>query len=219
MKNAGIYVLTNTVNSKQYVGLDSNLPRRANQHLRGNSRCRAIHNAIKKHGKDNFTVEIIRYPHVSHQILCWFERSHIAERNTKSPHGYNLTDGGDGGLNPSAETREKMSAWQRGENSPRGFLGKKHSAETREKMSAWQRGKPKSAETLAKMRGKTLSAETKAKIGKANRGKKRTAETKAKMSANHRGMRGKKHTAETREKISKVKRQRNLNKRGQGTLF
>ena len=34
----------------------------------------------------------------------------IAKLNTKVPNGYNLTDGGEGLVNPSDETRAKMSA-------------------------------------------------------------------------------------------------------------
>ena len=91
----GIYILTNTVNGKQYVGMDSNLPSRARDHFNGHSKCAAITAAIKKHGKDNFTVEIIPYPHISSDALREVERWHIAKRCTLYPHGYNLTPGGD----------------------------------------------------------------------------------------------------------------------------
>ena len=227
MKKKGIYILTNTINGKEYVGLDSNLPKRANAHLRGTSAvCPLIHRAIKKYGVDAFTFEIIRYPNVPHQILCWFERSHIAERNSKSPNGYNLTDGGDGTLGwiPSAETRAKMS---------KANQGKMLSAETKAKIAKANRGKTRSAETRAKIAkakcgennpmrqpevaakfkgennpnfGKPLSAEHKAKISKAKRGEK------------HHNF-GKTLSAETRAKISETLRRNALEKRGQGTIF
>lgn len=57
----------------------------------------------------------------------------------KFPNGplLNLTDGGDGASNPTSEVRIKLrNRW----------LGKKHSKETREKMSAWQRGRKLSDE-------------------------------------------------------------------------
>ncbi len=45
----------------------------------------------------------------------------------------NLTDGGEGAVNPSKETREKMSESRSGENHP--MFGKSHSEETRKKLS------------------------------------------------------------------------------------
>ena len=200
MKDSGIYIITNTVNNKQYVGLDSNLPHRAYCHLNQHSKdCRLIHRAIKKHGRDNFTVEIIRYPNVPHQILCWFERSHIAERYTKAPNGYNLTDGGDGtfGMQHSAETRAKLSQARR---------GKKHTTETRAKIS--KANSNPSAVTLAKMSKaqSNRSAETREKFSKAKRGENNPSF-------------GKSPSAETRAKISETLRRKSLEKRGQGTLF
>ena len=57
MKNPGIYILTNKVNGKQYVGKDSNLPNRVNQHLSGyENNCPLIYRAIKKYGRENFDI-------------------------------------------------------------------------------------------------------------------------------------------------------------------
>lgn len=116
MQNPGIYILTNRVNGKQYVGLDSNLPRRAKQHLNGTSkRCPLIHGAIQKHGREAFRVETIAYPNITHEALCAVEMWQIAKRNTKSPNGYNLTDGGEGrrGYEWTPEQKAKQSEIQR----------------------------------------------------------------------------------------------------------
>ena len=95
----------------------------------------------------------------------------------------NHTDGGDGILNPSKETRQLM----RSNN-----LGKRPSEETKRKMSillkeAYRNGKRKtSEETRKKLRdcnlGKKLSKETKKKISDHNLGKKLSKETRVKIS-------------------------------------
>ena len=111
MKNPGIYILTSP-SGKQYVGRDSNLPRRVRDHLSGNApECRAIHNAIQKYGRDAFSVEIIRYPGISEDALNAVERWKIRHLQTLVPAGYNLTEGGDGSK-PSEETRQKISKAQ-----------------------------------------------------------------------------------------------------------
>ena len=136
MGNPGIYILTNNVNGKQYVGMDSEMPNRANQHLRGDTKkCRVIHAAIKKYGCENFDVEFIRYPGISRKALYAVEQWKISQLNTKSPNGYNLTDGGEGpsGFKHTDESRRKMSE---------AHMGKKLSADTRKKMSEARKVKP-----------------------------------------------------------------------------
>ncbi|RKU09553.1 hypothetical protein C6502_12730 [Candidatus Poribacteria bacterium] len=122
MKNPGLYILTSP-SGKQYVGKDSNLPSRATQHLHGRPQCPAIHDAIQKYGRNVFSVEIIRYPGISHEALNAVERWWIRRLQTLSPSGYNLTEGGDGVV-PSEETRQKMreNAVKRVEDGTHNFL-------------------------------------------------------------------------------------------------
>ena len=108
MKNPGIYILTSP-SGKQYVGKDTNLPKRVKAHLNGNTpQCRAIHNAIQKYGRDAFSVEIIRYPGISEKALNAVERWWIRRLKTLDPGGYNLTEGGDSSKR-SKETCQKIS--------------------------------------------------------------------------------------------------------------
>ena len=90
----GLYILTNTVNGKKYVGMDTALPRRANLHLRGHASCPAIRDAIAEFGAENFDLELIDLPNLNHVELCNAEKSKIQELGTQSPHGYNLKLGG-----------------------------------------------------------------------------------------------------------------------------
>ena len=59
-KTKGIYILTNTVNNKQYVGMDSNMPRRFKQHIKGiGGKCPLLHDALSAFGLDKWTVQFI----------------------------------------------------------------------------------------------------------------------------------------------------------------
>ena len=131
-----IYILTNTVNGNQYVGQSVHDPLktggRVGQHLKlQDKECCAIHNAVKKYGRDAFDVEVIPYLGASQSALDAIERWQIDKRNTLRPNGYNIRTGGLGGR-LSVETRQKI-----GESNK----GKKRSVETREKMSELKKGK------------------------------------------------------------------------------
>ena len=228
-----IYIGTNTVNSKQYVGQSINDPHkdRIKAHKLANGKTRLFHRAIRKYGFENFTWKVIHYPGASQEALNAIEQWQIAKRNTLSPDRYNLTTGGNQGGSPSSETRAKLSKALKGK--PSHNKGRIHSAETRAKMSEARKGKPApnkgkrlSAKHRAKMskahKGKTLSAEHRAKMSKANKGEKNpnygktpSAESRAKMSKAHKGEKnpnyGKTPSAESRANMSKAQRRRRHN--------
>lgn len=67
-KNAGIYILTNTLNSKQYVGMDSNMPRRFKQHTRGIAKCGLLHDALSAIGLEHWrTSDILKHSKFTRQ--------------------------------------------------------------------------------------------------------------------------------------------------------
>lgn len=107
-----IYKITNTVNGKAYIGKTVRRPEnRIRNHLNGNTpQCAGIFSAVNKYGKDVFVWEIL-YDNIIPELLSDFEIQAIKKHNTKSPYGYNLTDGGDGtiGLKFSLEHREALS--------------------------------------------------------------------------------------------------------------
>ena len=90
-----VYIITNKANGKQYVGLTKDIKRRWNQHASANGSAPALHAAIKKYGKEGFVLSHI-CDAFDFEAACDFERMLIQQHNTKSPHGYNLTDGGEG---------------------------------------------------------------------------------------------------------------------------
>ena len=132
-----IYILTNKVNGKQYVGQSINDPEgsrgRLRQHFRSADAGRsAIDSAIKKHGKENFEYEVLNYKGASIEALNAIEVWKIKQYDTLRPNGYNLTTGGKNGGSVSDEVKKKIS---------KAHKGRVVSQETRDKLSKSLKGK------------------------------------------------------------------------------
>ena len=100
-----IYKITNTINGKSYIGQTiQNVKERFYQHCA--TKCSkavsnmAIHRAIKKYGKSNFTVEVIE--EIDSANLNDRERYWIKYYNSYN-NGYNSTKGGQDGCKPSKD--------------------------------------------------------------------------------------------------------------------
>lgn len=109
-----IYLITNLVNGKKYVGQTrQSLKRRIIEHKRDSRKNKiGVDAAIRKYGWENFKVEIIEECTV--EQLNERERFWIRELNSKTPIGYNLTDGGKGCNGFTKETLARMSAKRKG---------------------------------------------------------------------------------------------------------
>jgi group I intron endonuclease len=192
---AGIYCIENLENGMKYIGMSSGIDSyRLFNHksmLKRNVHHNTyLQNAYNKYGKNAFKFWIVEK--CDKDNLPKREMFYIKEWNTKAPNGYNLTSGGDGGYNPSQETREKQSKAKLGTQNA---LGHTVSQEARKRMSLAKRNM--SAETKAKMSnsakgntnwlGKHHSEKTKEKIRDLNIGKHHSEETKRKQSESHRG--------------------------------
>ena len=202
-----IYKITNTVNGKSYIGQTTRdaVKTRIRDHLRGKG-SQPVKDAIEKYGQDAFTYEIL-HDGIIPEFLDDLEIEVIAKFNTVSPHGYNLTDGGEGG-SPSEETKRKLSEAMKGENNPNygkpgNRKGTTHSEESKRKMSEAKKGennhrfgKP------GNRKGIPHSEESKRKMSEANKGENHP------MSGKPSPNRGKKLSAETRRKISEAKKGR-----------
>ena len=111
-----IYKITNLVNGKCYVGKTKHESViRWRDHINGYHSSSLIHKAIVKYGVDNFSFEVIE-SNVQESLLNELEMFYISKFNSKTPNGYNLTDGGDSGLGlvVSKETRLKQSLARKG---------------------------------------------------------------------------------------------------------
>lgn len=104
-----IYIITNIINAKQYVGITNNLERRWRRHKAANDN-QLLHKAIKKHNVNNFV-----FTHFANafdvESAKSIEQMLIISHNTFAPNGYNLTKGGDGtfGYKHSDESKHKSS--------------------------------------------------------------------------------------------------------------
>jgi group I intron endonuclease len=148
-----VYLLTNTITGKQYVGQTTQrlFERIKNHRWHGKTAApkTAIHRSIKKHGFENFTVDVLG--HYDNQLELDAAELYFAEElGTFSPKGYNLFAGGGGGK-ASEETRLKIVA---------GLIGRVPSAKTREKHSAYRKGwhESRSPEVEAARRKKVSEA-------------------------------------------------------------
>lgn len=137
-----------------YIGYTNNPHRRMLQgHLRFDS---LVGRALNKY--DEWQVSIL-HTVKTYEEAKRIEIEEIRNYNCVAPNGYNLTAGGDGGFNPSPETRKKLSKAAKRENLSEETLkkksdairGKHHSEETIEKIRESQIGRHPSEETIKKM--------------------------------------------------------------------
>ena len=185
---AHVYLVTNSVNGKQYVGQTTNP---SNKLGHG----RVLLKAYKAHGKDNFSYERICSDINNRATLNYIERFWIQVMGSVAPNGYNIELGGSEGSTWTEERRRKHSmalkghrGWRKGLNLPSPNKGKVYPEEGKRKLSEALKGrvspnwgKKASEETKAKM-----TASQKAhweKVGSPNKGRKHSEETKAKMRA------------------------------------
>jgi group I intron endonuclease len=120
-----IYIITNTVNQKKYVGQALSILHGGKEHgtmgrWRSHTRkstirkgdCRVLDRAFLKYGVDSFTVKTIVTVPLSE--LDDAEIRYIKECNTRHPNGYNLREGGNNGGKHCPETRKKIGASNKG---------------------------------------------------------------------------------------------------------
>lgn len=91
-----IYIHTNLINGKRYIGKSVNSVRRWGTTGNNYKHCPLFYRAIQKYGWDNFNHEV-RLTGLSKEEANERERYYIALFRTNDPRfGYNLTKGGDG---------------------------------------------------------------------------------------------------------------------------
>ena len=102
-----VYKITCLPTGKSYVGKTTQkFSTRIKQHRDKSSYCRLLSESIKDYGWDNFTVEILWEG--DNKLLGDIERKLIAEKNTLSPNGYNLREGGGRSEKVSDQSRQLM---------------------------------------------------------------------------------------------------------------
>ena len=129
-----VYVHTNKVNNKKYVGITSKKPEvRWGKEGNGYKKQKRFFNAIQKYGWDNFDHEILfEGLSLKEALKKEFEISKIFN-STLNEYGYNNAVGRGGNFYLSEETRKKYSEASSGVNNS--MYGKKHGKETLLKLS------------------------------------------------------------------------------------
>lgn len=151
-----IYLTTNTVNNKKYIGRKCSDKFLGTKYLGSGTH---LKQAIKKYGKESFTVELLEEVNTTYEDLIALETYYIILYDAVvSPDYYNQTYGGpkegfvsgDGniaklpeirqinseahkGKKHSVEQNQQMSNYWKTHGHPRGFLGHHHTTEAREK--------------------------------------------------------------------------------------
>lgn len=187
-----IYLVTNLVTGKHYVGQTRRtLQSRWKGHCDGKRCGRALGAAIRKYGRESFTIEPV-FECGSAEELNRLETACISALLSHLPeNGYNLNLGGNV-RTPSEDSRRKMSEAQK---------GRTVSAEARRKLSAAKKGKklgPFSPEHCRKIaeagkgkhghgKGIPKSEEHRRKIGEAHKGRSYSPEALLKMSEAKKG--------------------------------
>ena len=192
-------------NGKAYIGQTCDIAKRNSHHKTGSS-CRLFAKAIAKYGWDSFSHEILAEGLTLEQANIK-EAEMIAMHMTRSPHGYNLKEGG---LNSShaEETKIRISRSHTGKIVPR---------EVGRKISATKKAQPDHVKEAIKEKlraaniGKKASDEARAKMSAAKTGVKKSPESVRKTAAAHKG---KVVSQETRDKQSAARKGRPAHNKG-----
>lgn len=138
MEKGIIYILTNEISGKSYIGqtIGTMNERWAQHKCDSKRRNTAIAAAIRKYGSETFKIAILEED-IPYSELDEKEISYIEQYKTVTPNGYNISLGGNTYRNE--EERERMRQRVLGEKNPmygmsgelNAFYGKVHSEETK----------------------------------------------------------------------------------------
>ena len=164
-----IYKITNEINGKGYIGKTKRPEKRWREHFyRKKSVNYAIHNAIKKYGKDNFRFEIIA--ETTKEEVDDLEIKLIAEHKTFiTEHGYNETRGGDGGA-MSEDVRKRISETLKRKYASGELKAPEKSEEGRKRISEAKMGNSWN-------KGRVFTEEHRKKLSESGKGKKKRPKT------------------------------------------
>lgn len=109
-----VYLITNIVNGKMYVGQTNNAEKRFKEHMYARENCTSLARAVRKYGAESFRCDILAEC-FSRDEMNETERMFIESIGTMAPDGYNLRTGGDVGSKRARESvlknTESTKAW------------------------------------------------------------------------------------------------------------
>lgn len=171
MANYTVYLRTNKVNGKQYVGQTKNIKRREHYWTskKSNYANKVLNEDRFKYGLENWETEILAI--VNTREEAWkLEEEFIKELNTRFPNGYNrayggkTNKGGNKGYHNGKEFKKNNEPWNKGkkgcfsEESIKLMMGKRKgrhtspSTEFKKGITPWNKGKKLSDEHKEKDR-------------------------------------------------------------------
>ena len=184
-----VYITTNLINGKQYVG-DHSCNNLEKDNYLGSGKI-VLWPAIEKYGKENFKREILEFFPTKQEAFDAQEK-YINEYNTLTPNGYNISPKGGHGCKDcwSEESKNKLKGhpnWLKrqtpesrakiSKNNAKPMFGKHPSEESKEKnrqahlgKDTWNKGL-KGAQIAWNKGKKGISEETREKMKKAHIGK------------------------------------------------
>lgn len=178
-----IYKITNVINGKIYIG--KHQTKNVNDSYYGSGK--AIKDAIKKYGKENFEKEVL-FVFDNEKEMNYKEKELITQEFVLREDTYNLGVGGEGGAHFKGKkhTRETVDKV----NKNREFVEKRRKTVLKKyeegELEAWNKGKSLSEKHREKIcvgrKGKKHSPETIEKIKNARKKQTFSEETKLKMS-------------------------------------
>ncbi len=121
-KASGVYLLTNTVNGKIYIGSSHNVGERWYKHFeypKSNS-CTKLRRAIEKYGKEAFTAVVLEETTTDRDALLQREQHYLDVMLPFGNVGYNIRKvaGSNLGVHHSDETKQRWSEMKRGDKNP-----------------------------------------------------------------------------------------------------
>ena len=169
-----IYLIIDLTNWKKYVGQHHYHLEKLDSNYHGSGHI--IKNIYKK--RPETLKEVYLKTCYTQEELDEWEKYYIKFYDTLYPNGYNLSEGGEGGI-MCEEIRKKMSLSHKGKPAPN--KGKHHSEEAKKKISEATSGEKNP------FYGKHHSEETKQKISDSHKEKHHSEETKRKISESIKG--------------------------------
>ena len=155
--NFFVYVITNKINGRQYVGQTVNPKTRWKSHralalminAKFNRYRRPLYDAMRKYGRDNFVFSVLMIVD-SLKLANEAEKTLISLLKTSRGGGYNATDGGDG--TPGRRHTESEIRKLKLSNT-----GRKHSEEAKAGMRVVQRERSRQSGKVFEYAGETLT--------------------------------------------------------------
>ena len=143
-----VYKISNSINNKVYFGItQQSLKVRWQQHkCNSNKKSYYLYNAIKKHGFENFKIEVVFYANDKDEMFTKEQELIKEYKSNHSDFGYNNSIGGESsrcGCKLTNEQKNKISDYQKSR------VRKPHSEETKLIMSKVAKGRDMTKAVLA----------------------------------------------------------------------